>query len=188
MAMEDKDIIQLYFDRDENAIAETSKKYGNYCRSIARNILKNCEDAEECVSDTYLKAWNSIPPERPTMFKAFLGKITRNLSFNLYKKINADKRGKGQIAVVLDELAECVSGENDPYQEFNKNELLNVINEFLEKLSQEKRIMFICRYWYSDSVTDIAKRCGTSENSVSVTLNRLRKRFHSYLLERGFEL
>lgn len=91
MAMEDNDIIQLFFNRDKNAIKETSVKYGNYCSSIARNILKNWEDAEECVNDTYLKAWNVIPPNRPTMFKTFLGMITRNISFNLYKKMNADK-------------------------------------------------------------------------------------------------
>lgn len=188
MAMEDNEIIQLYLDRNEQAITETAAKYGNYCSSIAKNILKNWEDAEECVNDTYLKAWNVIPPNRPTMFKAFLGRITRNLSFNLYKKMNADKRGNGQIAVVLDELAECVSGSSDPYREFDKTELLNAINTFLEKLPQDKRIMFVCRYWYSDSVTDIAKRCGMSENSVSVSLNRLRKRLHNYLLERGFEL
>ena len=188
MAMEDNDIIQLYFDRDEKAIAETSGKYGSYCSSIARNILKNREDADECVNDTYLRAWNVIPPNRPVMFRAFLGKITRNISFNLYKKMNADKRGNGQIAVVLEELAECVSGGTEPYQELDKSELMKAINAFLESLPQEKRIMFVCRYWYSDSVADIAKRCDMSENSVSVNLNRLRKRLRSYLLERGFEL
>lgn len=188
MAMEDNDIIQLFFDRDEQALAETSAKYGNYCSSIARNILKNLEDAEECVNDTYLKVWNVIPPTRPTIFKAFIGRITRNISFNLYKKTNADKRGNGQIALILDELAECVSNGPDPYQKIEKDELLKNINSFLEKLPQDKRIMFVRRYWYSDSVTDIAKRCGVSENSVSVSLNRLRKRLHNYLIERGFEL
>lgn len=188
MAMEDNQIIDLYFNRNEQAIAETSAKYGNYCSSIAKNILNNWEDAEECVNDTYLKAWEVIPPTRPTVFKAFLGRITRNLSFNLYKKMNADKRGNGQIAVVLDELAECVSGNSDPYEEYDGKVLLDAINAFLEKLPQDKRIMFVCRYWYSDSVTDIAKRCGVSENTVSVALNRLRKRLHDYLLERGFEL
>lgn len=188
MAMDDNDIIQLFFERDENAIKETSKKYGNYCSSIARNILKNWEDAEECVNDTYLKAWNVIPPNRPTMFKAFLGRITRNLAFNLYKKMNADKRGNGQIALILDELVECVSDKSNPHQEFERDELLLTINSFLGKLSQEKRIMFVRRYWYSDSVADIAKRCGVSENYVSVNLNRLRKRLLNYLIERGFEL
>lgn len=188
MAMEDNDIIQLFFDRDENAIKETSIKYGNYCSSIARNILKNWEDVEECVNDTYFKAWNVIPPNRPTMLKAFLGKITRNISFNLYKKMNADKRGNGQISIILDELSECVSDRNDPYQELERAELLKAINSFLEKLPQEKRVIFVRRYWHSESITDIAKRCGVSGNSVSVSLNRLRKRLHNYLIERGFEL
>lgn len=188
MAMEDMDIIQLFFERDEKAIKETSEKYGNYCSSIARNILKNQEDVEECVNDTYLKAWNVIPPNRPKILKAFLGRITRNIAFNLYKKMNADKRGNGQIDLILDELVECVSNKSDPYQMFERDELLICINSFLEKLPKEKRIMFVRRYWYSDSVADIAKRCGISENSVSVNLNRLRKRLHNYLIERGFEL
>lgn len=188
MAMKDNDIIQLFFDRDEQAISETSAKYGSYCSSIARNILKNWEDAEECVNDTYIKVWNVIPPNRPTMFKAFIGRITRNISFNLYKKMNADKRGNGQIVFILDELAECVSDGNDPYRKIENDELLKTINSFLEKLPQEKRIMFVRRYWYSDSITDIAKRFGVTENSVSVSLNRLRKRLNKYLNERGFEL
>lgn len=188
MAMEDNDIIQLFFDRDENAIKETSLKYGNYCSSIAGNILKNREDVEECVNDTYLKVWNVIPPNRPTMFKAFIGRITRNISFNLYKKMNTDKRGNGQMPIILDELAECVSDGNDTYQEFEYVELIRTIDSFLEKLPQEKRVMFVRRYWHSDSITDIAKRCGVSENSVSVSLHRLRRRLYNYLIERGFEL
>ena len=188
MAIEDNDIIQLFFDRNENAIKETSIKYGNYCSSIAKNILKNCEDAEECVNDTYLKAWNVIPPSRPTMLKTFLGRITRNISINLYKKLKADKRGNGQIPIILDELSECVSGGTTPYQELENAEFLRTINSFLEKIPQEKRVMFVRRYWYSDSISDIAKRCGVSENSVSVSLNRLRKRLYNYLSERGFEL
>ena len=154
---------------------------------IAKNILKNQEDAEECVNDTYLKAWNVIPPNRPAMFKAFLGRITRNIAFNLYKKMHADKRGNGQITLVLDELVECVSDKSDPYQKFEREDLLISINSFLEKLPKEKRIMFVRRYWYSDSVADIANRCGVSENAVSVNLNRLRKRLRNYLIERGFE-
>ena len=186
--MEDNDIIQLFFNRDETAIKETSVKYGNYCSSIAKNILKNCEDAEECVNDTYLKAWNVIPPNKPTVLKAFLGRITRNISFNLYKKMNTDKRGNGQISIILDELAECISDEANPYQEVETKELIKAINSFLEKISQEKRVIFIRRYWYSDSIRDIAQRCGISEDSVSVSLNRLRKRLRNYLIERGFEL
>lgn len=188
MVMEDCDIIQLYFDRDEQAIAETSAKYGNYCRSIALNILNNPQDAEECVNETYLKAWNAIPPNRPVLFKTFLGRITRNLSFNQYRKMNAEKRGNGQMNVILDELEECLSDGNDSSKEFSRTELVEAINEFLKKLPQTQRIMFVRRYWYADPVSQIAKRCGVSENAVSVALNRLRRKLHNELLERGFEL
>lgn len=188
MAMEDNQIIQLYFNRDEKAIGETSIKYGNYCNSIAINILNNWEDAEECVNDTYLCVWESIPPTRPTRLKVYLGRITRNLSFNLYKKMNADKRGNGQIALVLDELAECVSGGCEPEQEFLQKELICSINNFLRELSKEKRIIFVRRYWYSDSISEIADRVGKTENSVSVTLNRLRKMLYIHLRERGLYL
>lgn len=187
MAMEDKDIIQLFFDRNEQAIEETSIKYGNYCNSIAMNILKNRADAEECVADTYQKCWDSIPPDRPTVFRIFLGRITRNLSFNMYKKMNADKRGRGQLTLILDELAEVVSDKDSVENHIENRELIKEINTFLDSLPQEKRIMFVRRYWYSDSVADIARRCGVSENNVSVNLNRIRKRLRRYLCERGFE-
>ncbi len=188
MAMEDKDIIQLFFDRNEQAIEETSMKYGNYCNSIAMNILKNRADAEECVADTYQKCWNSIPPNRSSVLRIFLGKITRNLSFNMYKRMNADKRGSGQLALILDELAEVISDENSVENNIENKELLKEINIFLNGLSRQKRIMFVRRYWYSDSVTDIARRLGISENNVSVNLNRIRKRLRRYLYERGFEV
>lgn len=186
--MDDNSIVQLYWDRDEKAIAATSEKYGSYCGAIARNILGNCEDAQECVNDTYLNAWNAIPPHRPEVLSTFLGKITRNISFNLYKYKQAEKRGGGQAAVVLDELEECISGQNMPEDEVFRKELVEAINSFLASISVEKRKIFVCRYWYADSILDIAKKFGVTENSVSVTLNRLRKKLHSYLMERGFEL
>ena len=128
--MNDKDIIQLYLNRDQRALSATAKKYGKYCTSIAKNILGNNEDAEECVNDTYLSTWNSIPPTIPTILSAFLGKITRNLAFNKYKHNHVMKRGNGEIAVVLDELAECVSGVDDVEQEIDRGELLleNIYN------------------------------------------------------------
>lgn len=188
MAIEDNVIIQLYFDRDENAIKATSEKYGKYCSSIAINILGNKEDAEECVNDTYLKTWNTIPPNRPSVLRTFLGKITRNLAFDLYKKMNAEKRGSGNITVVLDELGECVSGGCDPEQEYDKKECINSINTFLGTLSEEKCAFFVSRYWYAETIYDIAKRYGKSENYVSVSLNRIRKKLHEHLVERGFEV
>ena len=186
--MDDAKIVQLYWDRDEQAIPATSEKYGNYCTSIAKNILGNKEDAEECVNDTYLHAWNSMPPHRPSILSTFLGKITRNLSFNRYKHNTADKRGGGELPSVLDELSDLVSDNNDVEQEFNTKELVKAIDTFLDTLSPEKRSIFVCRYWYTDSISEIAVRYGMKEGAVSMTLNRLRQKLHNYLLERGFEL
>ena len=185
--MNDDEIVNLYFKRDETAISVTADKYGGYCYSIAKNILGDFEDAKECVNDTYFKAWNSIPPHKPKMLSTYLGKITRNLSFNLYKKNKADKRGGSQIPLVLDELQELVSGSNS-FDEINALELEEAINLFLTTISLEKRKIFVCRYWYADSIKDIAKRFEITESKVSVTLNRLRKNLHNYLNERGFEL
>lgn len=186
--MNDKDIIQLYLNRDQRALSATAKKYGKYCTSIVKNILGNNEDAEECVNDTYLSTWDSIPPTIPTILSAFLGKNTRNLAFNKYKHNHVMKRGNGEIAVVLDELAECVSGVDDVEQEIDRRELVATINSFLETLPPKKRNIFICRYWYSDSVSSIARRYEMTESNVSVTLNRLRSKLKEYLLERGYVL
>jgi RNA polymerase sigma-70 factor (ECF subfamily) len=185
--MRDVTIVQLYWDRDEQAISATADKYGSYCTSIAKNILGNNEDAEECVSDTYLSAWNSMPPHRPSVLSAFLGKITRNLSFNRYKRNTADKRGGGELPAVLDELADCVSGSDDTEQEFDRQELVRAIDDFLDALPRDKRCIFIRRYWYTDSISDIAHRYGMKEGAVSMTLSRLRAKLHDYLSERGFE-
>ena len=186
--MNDMEIIEMYFRRDENAIRQTEIKYGVFCRSLAYNILQIHEDAEECVNDTYLSTWNSIPPTIPTILSAFLGKITRNLAFNKYKHNHVMKRGNGEIAVVLDELAECVSGVDDVEQEIDRRELVATINSFLETLPPKKRNIFICRYWYSDSVSSIARRYEMTESNVSVTLNRLRSKLKEYLSERGYVL
>jgi len=186
--MDDAKIVQLYWDRDEQAIPATSDKYGDYCTSIANNILGNREDAEECVNDTYMNAWNSMPPHRPSILSTFLGKLVRNLSFNRYKHNTADKRGGGELPVVLDELSDMVSGKDDVEQEIEHKELVKSIDAFLDTLSPEKRSIFISRYWYTDSVSEIAKRHEMNEGAVSMTLSRLRLKLHNYLLERGFEL
>jgi RNA polymerase sigma-70 factor (ECF subfamily) len=187
MQMEDAKIVQLYWDRDERAISVTADQYGGCCAAIARNILGNNEDAEECVNDTYWNAWNAMPPHRPDILAAFLGKITRNLSFNRYKHNTADKRGGGELPAVLDELADCVSGGDTVEQELDRQELVKAINGFLDTLPQDKRSIFICRYWYTDRIADIAHRHGMKEGAVSMTLNRLRANLHDYLSERGFE-
>lgn len=186
--MDDAKIVQLYWDRNEQAIPVTADKYGSYCSSIAKNILGNKEDAEECVNDTYMSAWNSMPPHRPSILSAFLGKIVRNLSFNRYKYNTAGKRGGGELPMVLEELSDLVSGKDDVEQAFDQKELTKAIDTFLDSLSPEKRSIFISRYWYTDSVSEIAVRYGMKEGAVSITLNRLRLKLHNYLLERGFEL
>lgn len=186
--MEDQQIIQLYWDRNQAAISATSEKYGNFCRSIAQNILHSREDAEECVNDTYLNAWNSMPPHRPNVLSAFLGKITRNLAFNKYKANHADKRGNGEMTRILDELSECVSDKTDVNEELDRQALIQEIRLFLHTLSPAKRALFVRRYWYADSIPALAKHFNMTENHVSVQLHRLRTRLKAYLSERGFQL
>lgn len=186
--MEDEHIVQLYWDRNESAIAESAKKYGTYCTSIANNILHNMADVEECVNETWLHAWNAMPPHRPSVLATFLGKITRNLSFDLYKKHHREKRGGGRIEEALDELAECVSGNEDIERQWETKELMKEINQFLLGLAEEKRAMFVLRYWYADRISEIAGRLNLSENAVSVSLNRIRRKLKTYLMERGFDL
>ncbi len=186
--MEDLRIVELYWKRDADAIPATSEKYGGYCASIARNILGNEEDAEECVNDTWLGAWNSMPPHRPSVLPAFLGKITRNLSFNRRRHTRAEKRGGGELPLVLEELSECVSGRDSVEGELNRRELLEAIDAFLSGLTPEKRMVFVCRYWYADSVRDIAARVGRTESHVSMTLTRLRRKLHEDLTKGGFAL
>ena len=186
--MEDSKIVQLYWSRDEKAIDATADKYGRYCASIARNILGNREDAEECVNDTYLHAWNAMPPHRPGILSTFLGKITRNLSFNRYRYNTADKRGGGETAVVLEELLDIVSDGENPEQAMEYRELVKAIDAFLAGLPARKRRIFVCRYWYFDSVSGIASQFQMTENNVAVTLNRIRAQLRDYLLEGGFVL
>lgn len=186
--MDDTRIVQLYWDRDEQAIPATADKYGAYCTSIAKNILGSHEDAEECVNDTYLNAWNSMPPHRPGILSTFLGKIVRNLSFNRYRHNTADKRGGGEVPAVLDELSDLVSDKDDVEQEIDHKELITTIDTFLGTLPADKRGVFVRRYWYFDNISEIALRFGMTENNASVTLNRIRLKLHDYLLKRGVEL
>lgn len=186
--MKDSDIIQLYWDRNDRAISETSDKYGRYCRTIAKNILENEQDAEECVNDTYLNAWNAMPTHWPEQLSAFLGKLTRNLSFNRYKYNRAEKRGGGEFTLVLDELADCVSGKDNVEQEIDRRELTEAVNAFVAGLPERKRKIFVRRYWYADPVSEIAGVYGMGSGNVSKTLERMRKQLRNYLTERGVEL
>lgn len=184
--MDDNKIIQLYFDRDESAIAKTDEKYGRFCFHIADRILGSHEDSKECVDDTYLKTWNAIPPQRPNVFPAFIGKIARNLALTRYEMQRTAKRGGGQTAAVLDELDECIPDKN---AEFGKSEsdLSEAIDSFLDTLPKRNRDIFVLRYWYTESIKDIAKAMKMSENSVFAVLNRIRKKLRSYLSERGLK-
>ena len=184
--MLDSQIIQLYWDRDERAIPETASAYGGYCFTIAHNILSSTQDAEECVNDTWLRAWNAIPPHRPSVLSAFLGRITRNLALNLLRRDHTKKRGGSEIDLVFEELAECVSGSESAEQAVDEQELKQAIHDFLADLPAKKRKIFVRRYWYADSVAQIAKRMHMSENGVSVTLHRLRTDLRAQLEERGF--
>ncbi len=186
--MEDTTIIDLYWRRDQEAITETARKYGSYLDTIAMNILHDHEDSQECVNDTYLSAWNAMPPHRPSMLRTFLGKLTRNLAFNRYKRDHAEKRGGGEITLVLDELGDCVSGRDDVEASYDRKLLLSDIHRFLQELTELKRRVFLCRYWYADSISSIAQRFSLSENNVSVMLSRLRTKLRQYLWERGHDL
>ncbi|MBR5381899.1 MAG: sigma-70 family RNA polymerase sigma factor [Oscillospiraceae bacterium] len=186
--MEDAQIVQLYWERDEKAIPATADKYGACCARIARNIVGREEDAEECVNDVYLKAWNAMPPHRPNRLSAFLMKLTRNTAFNRYKRDRAKRRGGGETALVLDELAECVSGAETPEQALETRELAAAVNAFLDGLPEAQRAMFLSRYWYADSVAGIAACFGMKEGAVSTALYRLRGKLRRYLSERGFML
>jgi RNA polymerase sigma-70 factor (ECF subfamily) len=186
--MDDEQILELYFRRDEGAISATADKYEAYCTAIAKNILVSTQDAEECVNDTYWNTWNSIPPHRPKVFCGYLGKITRNLAFNRYKYKTADKRGEGQLPLVLDELGDCVSGKDSVEEAFDAKALAEDINGFLSTLSPEKRRIFLCRYFYTDSIDTIAQRHGMSYGGVAMVLSRLRSKLHNYLTKRGHNL
>ena len=176
--MEDEKIVDLYWSRSEEAISETDRKYGRYCRSIAYRILQNEADSEECVNDAYLQAWRSMPSQRPSRLDAFLGKITRNLSLNRWEKSQAGKRGSGQVPLVLDELRECASGVGEMADDVAFADLLN---RFLRSLPREKRILFLRRYWYCCSIQEIASDFGISESKVKMTLLRTRRAFQQFL-------
>ena len=186
--MEDKEIVALYWKRDEKAISETAVKYGKYCKRIALNIVCNNEDAEECVNDTYLQTWNSIPPHKPNLLSTFLGKIVRNLSFNKYKSIHSEKRGGYEVTLILDELSEIISDNESVEDHILQLEMIKEINSFIYNLSKEKQYMFIRRYWYSDSIIEIATQCRRTANSVSVELSRIRNKLRDHLIERGYDL
>lgn len=184
--MRDESIIDLYFQRDENAIQETDKKYGSYCFKVADNILRNREDCEECVNDTWLKTWDSIPPTRSKYLKLFLARITRNLSFNRYREKHRKKRGSGEIEVVLNELEECVDSRTDVEAHFLAKELTHTINQFAKSLPERDCGIFVRRYFFVETIPEIARRYEMPEGNVRVILSRSRKKLRVLLKEEGY--
>ena len=185
--MDDKQILDLYWERSEAAISETSKKYGKYCRYIAFNILHNDEDSEECVNDTYFAVWNAIPNERPNRFSAFISRITRNLALKKYEYISAAKRNP--IAITsLEELGDCVSGTESPESEIESRRIEITIDKFLWRRSEEKRTVFIRRYWYFDSIENICENTGFTQSKVKSMLYEMRRKLRKYLESEDIEV
>ncbi len=182
--MEDGKIIDLFWARDEQAISELSAKYGEICKRISGNILKNEQDAEECVNDALLALWNRIPPERPEPLKSFVLRIVRNISIAKYHANTAQKRNS-YYDVALEELEECIA---DPVDEIRSRELSRLLNRFLDGLERESRVMFVCRYWCSESPAAIAEKLGTNAHRVSVRLSRIREKLKKYLQKEGYRL
>lgn len=185
--MEDSKIIELFNERSEQAITELSKKYGSICIKVANNILNNQADAEECINDTYLGVWNTIPPQKPNPLLSYVCRIVRNLAVKKYHSNTAKKRNSF-YDVALDELENCFSSAETTEDEFSAKELTEIINDFLETLDKDNRVMFVRRYWFSDSVGDIAKLFNTSSHNVSVRLSRVREKLKKHLIKEGFYL
>lgn len=183
--MKDNQIIELYWSRDENAIRETNQKYGNYCFTVADNILHNREDSDECINDTWLQAWKAMPPQKPARLRIFLAKITRNLSFNRFNARTAQKRGGGEINFVLDELAECIASESDVEDEYAAKELGECIRKFVRSLSERDGNVFVRRYFFTEPVAEIAHRYNLTGNNVIVILSRTRMKLKTYLIKEG---
>lgn len=184
--MEDHQILDLYFKRSEDAITQTDAKYGRLCYSIAYNILACREDSEESVSDTYLKAWNEIPPVRPRCFPAFLGKIVRCISINRWEALQAKKRGGGQTILALEELQECVDGRSNVEERCESREMIAVYHQFLESLPQQQKLIFLRRYYFLDPVAAIAADFGFSQSKVSSMLRRLREKLRTEMQKEGY--
>ncbi len=184
--MQDEKIVELYWQRNESAIRETQDKYDNYLHKIAYNILSNEEDSHESVNDTYLAAWNSMPPHKPSVLSTYLGKLTRRISIDIFRKRNRVKRQGSEYALSLTELADCIASENSPEKDYEIKLLGELLNTFLRTLSEDARNVFIGRYYYLDSVKEVAKYCGISESKAKTLLFRTRNSLREYLKKEGF--
>ena len=186
--MDDNRIIELFFARDEGAVQAAQREYGAYCAAIAQNILGDRGAAEECVNDTWLKCWQSIPPQRPKSLKSFAGRITRNLALTALRAETAQKRGGGQAALALDELSEVVSGGETPEGALDRAAFRAALDGFLAALPERDQNLFLRRYWYLDGVEELAKRFRMSRTHVTTTLHRLRQKLRVHLQQEGFEV
>ena len=184
----DEEILDLYWRRSQDAISRTSEKYGSYCFTVAHNILYSYEDSEECVNDTWLRAWDSIPPTRPGILKAFLGKITRNLALNRYEKKHTKKRGSGEVESCLEELEECVSSGEQPDTLADQIVLTQVLNQFLAGMKAQNRRVFVQRYWYMMSVKEIAREQAMGQSQVKMILMRQREKLRELLEKEGIDI
>jgi RNA polymerase sigma-70 factor (ECF subfamily) len=183
--MTDASLIELYMARSESAISETAKQYGAFCRTISMRILHNAQDADECVNDAYLNVWNAIPPEKPRVFSSFLAKIVKNLSLNRYRAGKTQKRGEGEISLVLSELEECVPSAANVENEVDAKILAQIIEQFLSTIPESNEIIFLRRYWHNDSVAEIAKRFNISQAMVKSSLFRTRNELKAHLKQKG---
>ena len=183
--MEDSQIVALYWARNEDALAETAAKYGRYCFQIAYNILSSREDADESVNDTYMSAWERIPPHEPAVLSAFLGKITRRISLNRWRNKSRKKRGGGEVILALEELRECIPSSEDVERRMEQREQSRAITQFLAGLAETERNVFVCRYWYLADVKRISKAFGFTESKVKSMLHRTRIRLKAYLTQEG---
>ena len=186
--MDDQEIIARFFARDEEGLTAARARYEPYCAAVARSLLNDPRDQEECLSDTWLRAWNAIPPQRPRSLGAFLAKITRNLAINRLRDGNAQRRGGGQVPLALEELGECVSPEGSLEGELDRQAAEEALNRFLDGLPPLQREVFLRRYWYLDSIENIARRTGWSKSRVTTTLHRLRLRLRAHLIQEGIDV
>ena len=186
--MQDEAIVALYWQRDETAIRETQDKYGRYLTKIAYNILSDLEDSMESVNDTYLHAWNSMPPHRPTILSTYLAKITRRVSIDIFRRQNRQKRQASQYAVSLTELADCLSEGNSTEETADVRLLAQAINQYLRSLPEEPRTLFIGRYFFMDSLKETAALCGMTESKAKSMLHRNRQGLRAHLIQEGFLL